>query len=282
MTVSGVSAVGSAAEAMPEWSVRGPLAAWLNPEGQPLEAERVGQFLRSMSCREDPVHLNSIARALGVQRIAVTDKLDCPGQVHWGQDGPTIWLMEGLRNSRRRFTLAHELAHVVLGHGRQAPGPNLAGRQTLRAEERFADLIASATLIPERNIMSLRALDVVTLDDVRGVASHHEVSLSAVVTRLGVRSRPAFLLGLRERDEEWITAYFVGRVKGLPTTLQVPPDQSGKLLSLGGEDAPVHLRVTMNGHQYQLDGTGNRRGPMVLMLVNRVRYDDGSEAVQQA
>jgi hypothetical protein len=243
----------------------------------PPNHQVVGAALRSMACRDDPVHLYSIARELGVGSIAVVEHLDRPGHVTWSGVTPTIQLKAGTRPQRRRFALSHELAHVVLRHGGPECDPSDMSVERFLADERMADAVAGALLLPGHEIEYLRSRDTITLQDIRDVADRQQVSFSVVVNRLRTGDpRPAILLTLRRTRTAWETARVVGGVRGLTDRrdhtdyIRVLPDQFATLEQLPTRDVPLSLVVQVGGHVYLLSGTGNRRNAGVLALVNRV------------
>ncbi len=107
-------------------------------------------------------------------------------------DGKAIELRGGGDERRRRFTIAHEIGHFVLGHDRVAPQrggeTNMAGRRL----EREADLFAAELLMPE-HLVRRAALEEGA--DARRLADRFEVSEQA----MGVRLRR---LGLAERRSD--------------------------------------------------------------------------------
>lgn len=237
--------------------------------------EDAAAALRGMSCRASPVHLHSIARALGVVRIAVDPTLDSAGRVVWDGSRPAVYLSAQAEAPRRRFTLAHELAHVLLGHGAPAAADRAASMSlhTLQDDERLADAVAGATLIGPEEVQRLRQLDQIELDHVREAASRLQVSMSAVVARLTTADpRPRYLVGLRWTDGEWVARRFVGRTPGLPRTLTVPWENAGDLERLPAKDRPVTFTARIGDSAYELSGTGNRRGDGALVLVTRIHH----------
>jgi hypothetical protein len=96
---------------------------------------------------------------------------------------------------RRRFTLAHELAHVWLN---QIAGPftfdELARTKDTNHEEEFlCDVFASSVLMPKPAILSYLQEDEFTRVNLNRIATEFKVSISAVLRRLACL-RDAILL----------------------------------------------------------------------------------------
>lgn len=174
-----------------------------------------------MSCRRSPVHLHSIARELAVARISLRD-LEAPGRVLGVGNRPSITVQAGMGTERRRFTVAHELAHVLFMRGAPATRPLIAAR--VRANEWLCDDIAGRALVTVDDLGALLQAEPPTLDLVREVARATQASLSVVVSGLAdVDGRTRTLLGLRNVGDGWIVLRMVGRNRGLPPDLSVPP-----------------------------------------------------------
>lgn len=127
-----------------------------------------------------PIDLEVLASRMGVERIQEADMAE-DGRLE--QDGrrAVVYLRHGLSRGRRRFTLAHELAHRALIH------PNAAAIAYRRVgndddEERLCDEIAAALLMPRiwMQTLSTRPQNLSTL---RVISERGQVSLSAALVR---------------------------------------------------------------------------------------------------
>lgn len=110
--------------------------------------------------------------------------------------------------ARRRFTLAHELAHVLLGHGgfRRRVHDERADHD----EERLCDAVAAALLMPREAVQKLGAKPL-TYDGIRQFASHWEVSLSALICRLDeVSHQLVVMLTLDKTPTGWVSVRALG------------------------------------------------------------------------
>jgi hypothetical protein len=121
--------------------------------------ELVDELLERAQITRPPIRLEPILEQLGMQLSAdprmredallvpMTDPTRGPVSA-W-----TVYYNPGKPETRRRFTLAHEVGHVVL-HGEPfaaaARGPTGGGR--LKAREREVQRFAAALLLPERMV----------------------------------------------------------------------------------------------------------------------------------
>src|SRR5580704_14110342 len=104
----------------------------------------IGRFLDRLDC--PPTDLNAVAARLSVTRITYED-LPFPGELRRNSQGFEIACSSYLSASRRRFTVAHELAHVIF----ETTGPNCPTRG--RELERLCDMLASEILMPQNEFM---------------------------------------------------------------------------------------------------------------------------------
>jgi Zn-dependent peptidase ImmA (M78 family) len=90
------------------------------------------------------VNVVSLAGALGVAAIRAA-RIPQAGRLDWGDSGPTIYVKATQTAPRRRFTIAHELGHLLLATRGGVP---LERQRTEPALERYCDRFASALLLP--------------------------------------------------------------------------------------------------------------------------------------
>jgi hypothetical protein len=111
----------------------------------PVSAEQHASELRKRSRSSHPVHLFSIGRSLGVASIESED-ITTRGCALYEGGTWRIVLRNGMSPTRRRFVLAHELAHVWLSRRDSA---------SMRDEE-LCDDIAGHLLVPDRILKGLQ------------------------------------------------------------------------------------------------------------------------------
>lgn len=154
--------------------------------------------------RSVPVDLDSIAAALGlkvymaafedpnISGMLILDASRVPPGVEPGDAG-TIFLKRGEYGPRSRFTLAHEIGHVVLGHRNGGVITDFyRGRSTgyLDPQERDANEFAAELLMPREIFTKLW----------QSSATEEELSLVFGVSATAAAVR-AKALGLRNRYE---------------------------------------------------------------------------------
>ena len=119
-------------------------------------ADRFLDYFVPQQGRRD-VSLAHLSGSLGVRSVTSSDELvGRSGRTRWVDGAPHITLASGMTTDRRRWSWAHELAHVMLscdgvyadfvGHRLNTGG---------LAEERLCDEIASALLVPHDALLDL-------------------------------------------------------------------------------------------------------------------------------
>jgi hypothetical protein len=167
-----------------------------------------------------PIDLISIARELGVDTVAERSMVE-DGRLEQRADRTVIYLRSGTRKTRQRFTLAHELGHLILAN----PDQEFVARRMwpgVGREERFCDEFAAALLLPRRWIIQQARDKPATLATARTLAETCDASLSATVVRLrSVLDWHSSLLQWRRIDDRWRLALSAG----------VPPEAHNRITS---------------------------------------------------
>lgn len=148
-----------------------------------LPAERVAEALRAQypEAREVPIPLERLAKALGVASISRVDLIE-DGRLETDGRTTRILVQASSSEQRRRFTVAHELAHLLLTRPGQAA---VERRLTSDNEvERFCDQFAAALLLPRDWVIDQCKGRPETLASVRHVAEGTGTSLAASLVRL--------------------------------------------------------------------------------------------------
>ena len=98
-----------------------------------------GKFLAGVSC--PPTDLEALGAALNVLRFEA-ESLPISGELRREADGFVVAYSTFLSTPRRRFTIAHELAHAIF----ESTGPNCprSGKEL----ERLCDMLATELLMP--------------------------------------------------------------------------------------------------------------------------------------
>jgi Zn-dependent peptidase ImmA (M78 family) len=155
-----------------------------------------------------PVNLESAAKLVGIDQIVEADMPDSEGLLHQTASGNyVVSLRRGQATARRRFTLAHEISHVILyrtlGHLRETDESGCRRQsEVARDEERLCDEIAAELLMP-RDLFDKSIQDVgVTAATVPAIARLYGVSLQAVSRRITQVLPDEIALSLWRKDEQ--------------------------------------------------------------------------------
>jgi hypothetical protein len=145
--------------------------------------------------QKPPIDLVKLARQMNVRDITEADLIE-DGRLIYSPGNARIYVRRGLSMERQRFTIAHELAHLLLLN----PGTEGIVRRTrpqADGEERLCDDIAAALLLPRDWIVERYRYRPQNLSTIRHLAKQTETSLSAVTARLQE------VLGWRESLLRW-------------------------------------------------------------------------------
>ncbi len=157
-------------------------------------------ILAKLNMCQAPFNPFEIAELMGVKVIKTLDwnkvRVIKDGHIFYREDGtPIIWINPLRPENRQKFTLAHELGHLVydvlpsLARGEKAPKQyyrnNNAGISETRANRFAANLLMPIFAIKEA-VDDIRKKDenATTDDYIDGLASIFEVSKQAVIVRL--------------------------------------------------------------------------------------------------
>jgi len=133
-----------------------------------------------------PVDIEAVARRLGVVEISPRP-IDFDGYLARRPDGNlAIRYRQDSRLARRRFTIAHEIGHILLSQETGEPFDSPVARRPLRdnSEERLANRIAAELLLPERHISAMLRSSPVRLWAIRRIANCFDVSAASVFFRV--------------------------------------------------------------------------------------------------
>lgn len=131
-----------------------------------------------------PIPVRLIAERLGVSDISVRPMVEDGALVRLGP-ATRVFLREGRSPTRQRFTLAHELAHLLLLGDTDVASVEFRQVQRGRdVEENLCDDIAAALLMPAEWIRGRFSSRPMTLPTVRDLAQECEVSMAATLVRL--------------------------------------------------------------------------------------------------
>ena len=213
------------------------------------------KILAGIGC--PPTNLDALCARLNVGEI-VDDDIPVVGELRHENGGFRILCAAGQSAVRRRFTIAHELAHVLFeSSGPRAPhvGADL---------ERLCDMLAAEILMPKAVFES--ALGEATVDGavIRMLASRFQASLTATALRC-VDFRPISVVAVHEGRMRW------RRGPVWPTRYQLEQLMSQLIAGEPGDGCIVIVRAGL-GRLYRgewIRTTGDRSGLLVLMPESR-------------
>jgi hypothetical protein len=179
-----------------------------------------------------PVALHDLAAALGVAEIRQASMVE-DGRLERDGGRTVIYLREETGPQRQRFTLAHELAHLILA---EPDRDFVAHRREVyfSSEERFCDQFAASLLMPRHWVQREFHQAPVRLGVARNMANQAQTSLSACLVRLReVLAWEASMLHWRRVGQHW----------RLTSTAGLPPRAQNRVASNAGTRAVLeHLR----------------------------------------
>jgi Zn-dependent peptidase ImmA (M78 family) len=170
-----------------------------------------------------PVDLEQMARNLGVVEISYSEMVE-DGRTTWENHKPRIELRADRPPDRMRFTLAHEIGHILIDRD-QGVAHRTRGLQHDEVET-LCDWIAASILMPREWILPYARRDRYTLSLLRLVAHRAGVSLSAAAVRIAeVGGRTCVLLRWQRAPQRWVVVgqaavptRFLGTLEATPAT----------------------------------------------------------------
>lgn len=189
------------------------------------------QFVRNAGITEVPVDVERLAAAADAKIKTVKDLDDDESGQTAEYKGRHIIIVNGNhREERQRFTVVHEIAHIVLKLPSQHHGPKLTVGRLMRYgrrphEEVLCDVFASECLLPY-GLFSEEVADTdISLEAVKYLAERYKVSLTATGSRFAVSAPEpcAFVLSEDGHIRYVSRSKFLNELKGwIPFNVPVP------------------------------------------------------------
>ena len=167
-------------------------------ESSPIPVEelekKAGDLLQEAGMAQAPVPVDEVARYLGIQVDEADLGEECSGMLVRDEESAVIGVNVKHHEHRKRFTIAHEIAHFVL-HGGEAyidEPPHIDFRAAdsgsgTQQEEKEANQFAAALLMPADQVRAAVAeqpFDPTQDDELPNLAQRFKVSPQAMTTRL--------------------------------------------------------------------------------------------------
>lgn len=187
--------------------------------------ERIARAVSS-STTAVPVDLEHVARSLGVVDISYSSMVE-DGRTTWESRRPRIELRSDRPADRMRFTLAHEIGHILIDRD-QGVAHRTRGLQHDEIET-LCDWIAASILMPREWILPYARRDRYTLSLLRLVAHRAGVSLSAAAVRIAeVGGSTCVLVRWQRAPRRWVVVgqaavppRFLGALEATPATSEM-------------------------------------------------------------
>ena len=154
----------------------------------------VDKLLAGISC--PPTDLATVCTRLNVREVVDDDDIPVVGELRRERGAFKIVCSAGQAPERRRFTIAHELAHILFEKtGPRAPrvGADL---------ERLCDMLAAEILMPKAVFQAALRQSTVDTSVVKRLATRFQTSLTATVLRCA-ELRPLSVVSIHDGRRQW-------------------------------------------------------------------------------
>lgn len=217
-----------------------------------------------------PVDLERLAHELGVQEIVRTSMVE-DGRTTWIDGRPRIELRSDRPHQRSRFTLAHELGHILIARDERV------ARRTHALEsdevETLCDWIAASILMPRQWVSRYAPREKYNLSLLRVIANKADVSLSAAAVRLAeVSGRTCVLLRWQRTPQRWLVIGQAAVPRQFSGGLQATPETTAALDALPNR-RDIWQEITLDAGGVALAATAHvdRSGSTCLTLLTSLR-----------
>ena len=204
---------------------------------------RAREFLRDAGNPAVPVDIKHLAAAANAKiKLAYDLADDESGQTTQFKDKHVIIVNGNHTEERQRFTVLHEIAHIVLGLPSQHHGSTLKTEVLLRyarrpEEEVLCDVFAAECLLPYHPFASQVAGTDISLDAVKSFAREYKASLTTTGSRFAVNANEpcAFVLIEDGRIRYVSRSKYLNEMKGwINFNVPVPDRSIAQRLLQGG------------------------------------------------
>lgn len=203
------------------------------------------------------------ARLSDLQAVALQRGCSVESQTVPGESGRTfrddtgwhIWLDEQASYRRNRFTLAHELGHLVIGQTAQLSGLSFVRNKV----ERWCDHFAAELLMPRAFLHDQQLpKHEIGLEGIDRVANDCKVTRSAAIVRLNeLGFATVATLTFRHLDDRWVLYTTSCLSRELRECIRSASGTSVALAALtsDGGIAKLRLPLLITGHEQTVNAT---------------------------
>ena len=233
-------------------------------------ADKLARFACQQVNFDMPVDLSKIAASLGVIEILDTELIE-DGRTIWVDGKPRIELRADRPATRKRFTLAHEIGHILLERDqsvvRRTQGLDRNGVETL------CDWTAASILMPRAWVQRYAERDHYNLSLLRLVAHRADVSLSAAAVRLAeVGGRTCILLRFQRAPKRWVVVGHAAVPTEYRGTIKIPRETSLLIDGLWNRrDTWLDVELTVGGRPLLAHAHLDRSGETCVALVTSLK-----------
>jgi hypothetical protein len=196
-----------------------------------------------------PIDIEHLVNQLGVDQVIEAPLIE-DGRMERMEGLTRIIVRADLSRERRRFTIAHELCHVLLADPRSelVATRHIVGRDE---EERFCEDFAAALLLPWTWVRSVAYKRPRTLHTLRVVAGRSNTSLASACVRLNeVAGWQRSLLHWKHDGAKWSFGWAAGLPSGFEGRIRSAPLTGPLLDNLADSgDTSTELSIMIGGHQ---------------------------------
>ena len=214
----------------------------------------IAELIQDVAC--PPTNLEDVGRKVGVKLISY-ESFPGSGELYKEKDGYRIVCSSDQPRSRQRFTVAHELAHVILDRtGRNAPR---AGKSV----ESVCNILAAECLMPT-SVFESQLPTTLTLSEVARLARNFDTSITATAIRCA-QFRPLCIFGVTGDRVTW---GYGGIHSGLVRSL-LDQVRDGVLSVMAGKQPAEKVYFYRNGdpggyHRFDWIRLGKNRAVFML------------------
>lgn len=217
-----------------------------------------------------PIDIGALAHRMGIRTVEEASLVE-DGRLEVGVDSIQLLVRSGLTPARRRFTIAHELGHLLL----MEPREGTVARRLRSASsdvERLCDELAAAMLMPQDWVTRRFADRPRNLSAIRHLAQKTGTSMSAATARLAeVVEWPMALLRWRYDAGRWRFIAGAGVPPWLHGHIRSAPSTSAVIDSIGARtrrDTRASLPLLAFDQTVDLDAQISVRGSSAIVLVD--------------
>ena len=183
---------------------------------------RAREFVRDAGNDSVPVDIERLATAAKARIKVAYDLADDESGQSTRFKGKHVIIVNGNHSEeRQRFTVLHEIAHIVLGLPSQHHGTTLKTDVLLRygrrpEEEVLCDIFAAECLLPYDLFVRQVADRDISLDTVKSLAEEYKASLTATGSRFALNANEpcAFVLSEEGRTRYVSRSKYLSELKG--------------------------------------------------------------------